>query len=136
MEVDCVYNGPDGTSRIARVKLPLIEKVARADGTLGYDGLNEGGGWGIAVGPAGEAPFGEWHPVTHPLLSIVLAGEWEVEAGDGETRRLGPGSLTVFLDREGQGHRSRITSKEDGCTSIGVRLDAASIAALEAQIRD
>lgn len=132
MEVDCIYAGPGGASRIARVKLPTLEKIVGADGKPAFTGSQGAEGWGISTGPAGSAEFGEWH-TAQPLMSIVLAGEWEVETGSGERRVLGPGSLTVFLDDSGQGHRSRVTSPI-GCRVLGLRLDAVSVADLKAQI--
>lgn len=140
MQIDCIYSGPDGRSRIAQVRLPVIEKVVDAEGRASYTGVQGGEGWSISVGAgsgrAGDqvGDFGEWHPVAYPLLSIVLAGEWEVEAGDGTRRVLGLGSIIAFIDDRGQGHRSRVTSPEQGCTAMGVRLDAASLADLKIQI--
>jgi hypothetical protein len=125
METDCIYAGPDGKSRIARVSLPTLGKVVAEDGTASWGGVQGGKGWGIASGPAN--PFSDWHPVANPLLSICLTGEWEVETGAGEVRRFGPGSITVFLDETGEGHRSRVVS-EEACATIGVRLDEASVA--------
>ena len=114
------------------MRLPMLGKLVAEDGSVTWGGVQGGGGWGIASGPAGG--FGDWHPVTNPLLSICLTGEWEVETGSGELRRFGPGSIAVFLDGDGEGHRSRVVSQEP-CATIGVRLDEASIADFHGQVR-
>ncbi|MDH3890626.1 MAG: cupin domain-containing protein [candidate division Zixibacteria bacterium] len=52
--------------------------------------------------------FGDWHPAPCRQLLFYLAGEIEAETSDGETRRFGPGSVTMVEDTTGKGHRSRV----------------------------
>lgn len=127
MEVECVYVGEDGKSRIGKVTLPHMHKATREDGTTFWKNVQNGRSWGVTAGethPPGS-DFGHWHTAGHPLMSIVLQGAWEVETGSGERRVLEKGSLTVFLDSTGQGHRSRTVSAEP-CIVIGVGMDDAS----------
>jgi len=60
-----------------------------------------------------EAPAG-WKSDSHVSPSrnffVVLTGEWEVTASDGETRRFGPGSSLLVEDPSGKGHSSRVIS--------------------------
>ena len=50
---------------------------------------------------------GDWHPSRRRQLVIVLEGEIVITASDGETRRFGPGDVTLGEDTAGRGHRSR-----------------------------
>ena len=52
---------------------------------------------------------------------ILLAGESEVEIGDGTKRRFGPGSIILAEDTTGHGHRSRSTASHPN-VSIFVTL--------------
>ena len=44
---------------------------------------------------------------------MVLRGVGEVEVGDGQRRRFGPGSVLLVTDIEGRGHRTKVLGKED-----------------------
>ena len=44
---------------------------------------------------------------------LYLAGEVEAEVSDGETRRIGPGSITLLEDTWGKGHRSRVVGDDE-----------------------
>ncbi len=55
--------------------------------------------------PAGW--HGEWHPAPRRQYFIVLRGEVEAVASDGETRRFTPGSIVLVEDTTGRGHASR-----------------------------
>jgi len=60
-----------------------------------------------------SAPKGwssDWHPSSGRNMFIVLSGEWEVTASDGETRRFGIGSILLVEDTSGKGHKSRVVS--------------------------
>ena len=60
--------------------------------------------------PAGY--FHEFHVAPRRQYVITLAGQWEVEVGDGSVRRFGPGDVLLAEDETGQGHRSRVLSDE------------------------
>jgi quercetin dioxygenase-like cupin family protein len=47
------------------------------------------------------------HPAPRRQFVVQLVGEVEVEASDGEVRRLGPGSVVLVEDLEGAGHVTR-----------------------------
>jgi len=47
------------------------------------------------------------HNAPQPYVCIVLSGELEVAASDGETRRFAPGDLLLCEDLTGKGHATR-----------------------------
>ncbi|HUG16717.1 MAG TPA: hypothetical protein VMM78_17055 [Thermomicrobiales bacterium] len=51
--------------------------------------------------------FIDWHPAPRRQFVITLSGEAEVEASDGEVRRIGPGSIMLAEDTSGKGHITR-----------------------------
>lgn len=66
--------------------------------------------------PSGWA--GGWHQPPADGFIIVLAGEVQVEVGDGEIRRFITGSVWRHMDRNGPGHNSCIVSSEDALCVI------------------
>lgn len=70
--------------------------------------------------PAGWS--GDWHPSSSRNMFVVISGEWEIEAGDGEVRRFGPGSVLLVEDTHGKGHKSRMLSGSQSL-SVVVQLD-------------
>ena len=57
--------------------------------------------------------FIDWHNAPRRQYVITLAGESEVEIGDGTTIRLHPGHILLAEDLDGQGHISRAVGSED-----------------------
>jgi hypothetical protein len=53
--------------------------------------------------------IGDLHPSPLRMWIIVLSGEMEFEATDGERQRIMPGSAMLLEDTHGKGHRSRVT---------------------------
>ena len=51
---------------------------------------------------------GGWHPAPRRQFWMQIGGEVEVEAGDGERRRFGPGSVVLLEDVAGKGHVTRV----------------------------
>src|SRR2546430_2049277 len=63
-----------------------------------------------------DAPAGwtsDWHPSSARNLFVVLSGEWEVTASDGERRRFKTGDMLLVDDTTGKGHTSRVVGEED-----------------------
>lgn len=56
--------------------------------------------------------FGDWHPSPRRQLYCNLGGELEVEVGDGEIRRVGPGAIVLVEDLSGSGHVTRVVGDE------------------------
>lgn len=58
-----------------------------------------------------SAPANHWsdfHPVPKRQYVITLAGEVEIETGDGTIRRFGPGDVMLAEDITGRGHITRV----------------------------
>jgi len=60
----------------------------------------------------------EWHPSSSRNLFMVVSGEWEVTASDGETRRFAVGSVLLVDDTTGKGHKSQVISTEDSLSVL------------------
>ena len=74
--------------------------------------------------PAGWAS--DWHPSSARNLFVVLSGEWEVTASDGETRRFRTGGVLLVEDVTGKGHRSRVVS-EEGSVALMIEVSTEEI---------
>ena len=48
------------------------------------------------------------HPSPLRMWIFVLSGEMEFEAGDGERRKISPGTALLLEDTSGIGHASRV----------------------------
>ncbi len=49
----------------------------------------------------------DWHNAPRRQFVVTLSGEAEVEASDGEVRRIGPGTVMLADDLTGKGHITR-----------------------------
>ena len=52
----------------------------------------------------------DWHRAPRRQYVITLTGEAELEAGNGERRRFGPGDVLLADDLTGSGHVTKVTS--------------------------
>jgi len=52
--------------------------------------------------------FGDWHPTPVSQWLILMSGECEFEAGDGERCRRKAGQAVMLGDTKGKGHRTRV----------------------------
>jgi hypothetical protein len=75
---------------------------------LGLSPVSTATQFGFMSAPAGWGS--DWHASSARNFFVVINGEWEVTASDGETRRFGPQSLLLVEDTTGKGHRSRVVS--------------------------
>jgi hypothetical protein len=62
-------------------------------------------------GPSGWN--GDWHVSSARNLFVVISGEWEIEASDGQTRSFTTSSVLLVEDTTGKGHRSRVVGEDD-----------------------
>lgn len=63
-----------------------------------------------------NAPAGwtsDWHASSGRNLFVVITGEWEVTASDGEARRFKTGDVLLVEDITGKGHASRVVGEID-----------------------
>lgn len=61
--------------------------------------------------PAGWT--GARHPSPRQQFGLCLAGRFEVTAGSGETRQVGPGGIWLMADTEGAGHVTTVLGDAD-----------------------
>lgn len=66
--------------------------------------------------------IGDWHVSSGRNLFVVVSGEWEVEASDGEVRTFNASQTLLVEDITGKGHRSRVLTKE-GSLAFLVQLN-------------
>ena len=66
--------------------------------------------------PAGWAS--DFHVSSARNMFVVLNGEWEVIASDGESRRFAVGSALLVEDTTGKGHFSRVVSKTESVAVV------------------
>ena len=105
-----IYSGADGQSHIESVDLPLQPftdtEGAHGEGTP----LQHTAGIAFRVSPPGYLL--SWHCAPRRQYSITLAGEAEVEVGDGTVMRIGPGDVLLAEDLTGQGHITRVVGDQ------------------------
>lgn len=107
-----LYVSPDGESHFtdAQMEFALADYVSNAP-PLGLSAIQNANHSRLLKAPAGWAS--DWHPSSARNLFVVLSGEWEVTASDGETRCFCVGSVLLVEDTNGKGHRSRVVSDVD-----------------------
>jgi uncharacterized cupin superfamily protein len=108
-----LYAGEGGISRFADIDVELNAKYTAppVEPTQSAPFLpTEGCFWlGVPKGWNGETP----HPTPRRQVFITVQGEYQMTAGDGETRRFPAGSVLVLEDTTGSGHSTKITSAGD-----------------------
>jgi hypothetical protein len=105
-----LHTGADGQSHFSDEVFSLGTIGAElADPVLGSQ-LRPASQYGVRVVPSGWER--DWGPAAHPILAVYLTGEGEIEASDGEVRRISPGLVLLAEDTTGPGHRVRVTSEE------------------------
>jgi hypothetical protein len=60
----------------------------------------------------------EFHVSSARSMFVVLSGEWEVTASDGESRQFGVGGALLVEDTTGTGHSSRVLSKTESVAVV------------------
>jgi hypothetical protein len=105
-----VYSGDDGQSHVEEMMLPMQSFIdvegAHGKGTE----LENTTGITFRVSPPGYE-LG-WHCAPRRQYSITLAGEAEIEVGDGTVKRIGPGDVVLAEDLTGQGHITRAVGEQ------------------------
>ncbi len=96
-----IYTGPDGESHFADVEIDLHGQPGGSE----YSDLVPATGVIFRRSPADQLL--DWHPAPRRQFVITLSGEAEVEASDGEVRRIGPGTIMLAEDITGKGHITR-----------------------------
>ena len=105
-----IYSGDDGQSHLEEVSLemqPFVDtEGAYGEGTP----LQHTAGVTFRLSPPGYVL--SWHCAPRRQYTITLAGEAEVEVGDGTIKRIGPGDVLLAEDLTGQGHITRVVGDQ------------------------
>ena len=112
-----LYTAPDGQSHFEDLDAELdLTDFAPSEPPLYLSAFSPATQFSFFGAPAGW--HSDWHPSSARNLFVVFSGEWEVTAGDGETRRFGGGSVLLVEDTTGKGHTSRVISNEDSLALV------------------
>ena len=107
-----LYAGSDGESHFEDLSTELsLTDFAASAPPLYLSPLTPASKFSFFGAPAGWQS--DWHPSSDRNLFVVVSGEWEVTASDGETRRFACGSVLLVEDTSGKGHTSRVVGTED-----------------------
>ncbi len=102
-----LYADAEGISHFEDAEVVLTESAYAPPAPPFFVSTREAAtGLAMTTLPAGW--FGDWHPSPRLQWWFQLSGELEVEAGDGEKLRLGPGSIVRVEDTTGRGHTTRV----------------------------
>lgn len=102
-----LYPDAAGVSHFARLNIEVsLREFAPPAPPFSVSALAPASRHGFLQLPRGW--FGELHPSPLRMWIIVLSGEMEFEAGDGERQRIAAGSTLLLEDTVGIGHRSRV----------------------------
>jgi hypothetical protein len=116
-----LYSDESGESHFEDIEIDLtLTDYAPPAPPLSLSAFLPASQFGFMNAPAGWAS--DWHPSPARNLFLVISGEWEVTASDGESRRFGPGSVLLVEDTGGKGHSSRVVSEADSLAAM-VQLD-------------
>jgi quercetin dioxygenase-like cupin family protein len=117
-----VYSGDDGQSHVEAMTLPM-QSFVDVEGAYGEGtDLQQTTGITFRVSPAGYE-LG-WHCAPRRQYSITLAGEAEIEVGDGTIQRVGPGDVVLAEDLTGQGHITRVVGEQSRFYAVVPLADA------------
>ena len=105
-----VYTGEDGKSHMEEID-PPFEPFIDVEGAHG-DGTPMEAATGITFRRGAPGYFLDFHTAPRRQYTITLSGEIEIGTGDGTVRRFGPGSVLLAEDLTGQGHTTRVVSRE------------------------
>ena len=105
-----LYASEDGESHFEHVEIDLsLAQYAPPAPPLELSAREKATHFGFMQAPSGWSS--DWHPSAARNLFVVLSGEWEVTASDGESRRFSLGDVLLVEDTGGKGHKSRVISE-------------------------
>lgn len=117
MRIARLYSGDDGESHFEDVEIELdLTDYAPPAPPLYLSTKSSANQFAFMKAPAGWSS--DWHPSSARNLFLVLSGEWQVTASDGESRTFSVGSVLLVEDTTGKGHSSRVTSKADSLAAM------------------
>ncbi len=115
-----IYAGPDGVSHFEDVAVATTPTtVFPALPPLGVSAPLEATSLIFVVYPAGAAG---WRCPPRRQF-VIFCGDVEIEAGDGEVRRVPAGSPLLFEDTRGRGHDTRMLGAGE-TAAVFIHVDA------------
>lgn len=102
MEIHHIYVGDDGKSRMKMIDVPM-ERLPDNRGALSQ--LMKGSGVYLRTMPSDM--FSDWHTAPRKQIVCTIAGEGELETGDGQVMHIQPGTIELLEDIHGRGHITR-----------------------------
>ncbi len=95
-----IYAGPDGESHFEDVEVPShpVGDAIQSEPITAT---------GVIFRQAPHADFIDWHNAPRRQFVVHLRGDTEVQASDGEIRRIPAGSVVLAEDVTGKGHTTR-----------------------------
>ena len=100
-----IFSDKDGTSHFEDGMFPVhVIKLGSGEEARIHNVAVEGNASMLMLEPGA---FEDWHPSPASQLMIIIQGEAEVGASDGELRYLTPGTIFVMDDNVGKGHTTR-----------------------------
>ena len=107
IKVTRIYTGEDGKTHIEELDVPLGPRRGATERSEPVPVTS------FQFSRSSPDYFHDWHHAPRRQYVVTLAGEAEVEIGDGTTIRLHPGHILLAEDLDGQGHISRAVGSED-----------------------
>ena len=101
MNVTRVYTGDDGQSHFEDISVDMVDQQMMGMISERWPAT------GMQFREVGADYELDFHNAPRRQLVVNLTGSVEIEVGSGETRTLGPGSILLAEDVDGQGHISR-----------------------------
>lgn len=96
-----IYAGPDGESHFEDVEVELQPGAGASELSALIPAT------GVIFRRSRADQHIDFHPAPRRQFVITLSGEAEIEASDGEVRRIGPGTVMLADDTTGKGHITR-----------------------------
>ena len=107
IRVTRIYTGDDGKTHAEEYDVPLTSQRGATELSDPVDVSS------VQFRRTSPDYFIDWHTAPRRQYVITLAGESEVEIGDGSVIRLHPGHILLAEDTTGQGHISRAVGTDD-----------------------
>ena len=105
-----LYADRNGDSHFEEVAFPLQELESQSASPILATPYQEATHHGLRIVPPGWQR--DWGPASRRMIAVYLSGEGEIEASDGDVRRLSPGTVLLAEDTAGRGHRVKVVGDE------------------------
>jgi len=107
-----LYTDPGGMTHFRDEKFKFHTKH-RNDSLTGFTYHDIAGARGASLVKLKKGVVEDWHNAPRTQFAVVIQGEVEITAGDGEVRRLEPGEIALLDDTTGKGHKTAATGDQD-----------------------